>query len=114
MQGYDRGEAISFIVKRLDAAEFRPLQAQTEALARRAIELDFEYMRAAGVIDERGLMGDAYYDDDDAFEYIFDRMCRERGLREDDPAQEHLAAFVDQYMELQEQFMGQRGMVKWD
>jgi len=88
MQGYDRGEAISFIVKRLNAAELGPLQAQTEALARRAIELDFEY--------------------------IFDRMCRERGLREDDPAQEHLAAFVDQYMELQEQFMGQRGMVKWD
>ena len=114
MQGYDRDKALAYMLPRLDTTEFRPLRAQAEALVRRAIELDFEYMHSAGVLNEQGLMGNAYYDDDDAFEYIYERMNRERGCREDDLEQAALAAFIDQYMDLQQDYLEQSGMIGWD
>ena len=112
MKGFDQLAAAAFILARLDKSEFKPLQSHAENLVRQAIAWDIEYMRSAGVIDGSGMMGTVYYDDDDAFEFLLDRMSRERGLSEDQEGP--LAAFIDQYMELQQQYLEGAGLMDWD
>ncbi len=112
MQGYDREAAIAFMLPKLNKAEFRPIAADAQALLAQAVDADFAYMRGAGILTEEGLMGDAYYDDDDAFEFILDHMAKARRAKEKD--MDALAAFVDQYMELQEQFLTESGLLSWD
>ncbi len=112
MQGFDREAAVAFMLPRLNPAEFKPLAAEAETLLRQALDADLAYMTHAGVLDQNGLMGDAYYDDDDAFEFILDHMARARRAGEKD--MDVLAAFVDQYMELQEQYLGEAGLLNWE
>ncbi len=112
MKGYDREQAAAFMLSRLDRRELGPLASHAEGLIRQAIDADMAYMLEAGVLNENGLMGDAYYDDDDAFEFLLERMARERGLNEDQ--QGPLAAFIDQYMDLQQAFLEAQGLMDWD
>ena len=112
MKGYDKEKAAAFILSRLDKKELGPLSAQAEGLVRQAIDADMAYMQDAGILNENGLMGEAYYDDDDAFEFMLDRMARERGLGEDQ--QGPLAAFIDQYLDLQQQFLEDCGLMAWE
>ena len=114
MTGYNRDDAMTFMRDRLKTADFKSLATHSESLLARALDLDFDYMRGSGVLDEDGGMGAAYYDDDDAFEFIYDRMSRERGMGEDDPLQGELAAFIDQYMDLQQEFLEKSGLMEWD
>ena len=112
MKGYDKEKAIAFMLPKLIKAEFKPLAGQCEKLLSDAIDADMAYMLHAGVLNDKGLMGDSYYDDDEAFEFILERMAKERGLKFDQ--QGPLAAFVDQYMDLQQQFMEDEGLMDWD
>ena len=112
MQGYDREAAAAFMLPKLNKAEFRPLADDAQALLAQAIDADFAYMREAGILTADGLMGNAYYDDDDAFEFILDHMAKARRAREKD--MDALAAFIDQYMELQEQYLSENGLLNWD
>ena len=114
MLGYNREEAEQFILERLVKADFKPVANRSEELVKEAISLDFAYMQSTGVIAEDGVMGNAYYDDDEAFEFMFDRMVRARGLSEDDPMNGALAAFLDQYMDLQQGYLEQAGLMAWD
>lgn len=113
MLAFDREEAASFIAGRLDARLFGKLIAQgkAEGLVRQALDADLAYMRCAGVIDEAGAEGNAFYDDDDAFEYLLDRLSRERGTREDEL--DDLTDFIDQYMDLMQAYMEEKGLLSW-
>ena len=112
MKGYDRQAAVVFMLPRLNKAEFKPIAAEAQTLIEQAIDADFAYMSGAGILAADGTMGEAYYDDDDAFEFILDHMAAARRAKEKD--MDALAAFVDQYMELQEQYLGQAGLLSWD
>lgn len=112
MKGYDKEKAVQFILPKLDKKEFKPLTAQADKLVSDAIDADMAYMVHAGVLTEEGLMGEEYYDDDEAFEFILEKMARARKMRED--AQGPLAAFIDQYMDLQQQFLEDSGLMDWD
>lgn len=112
MKGYDREKAAAFMLPKLVKSEFKPIAAQSEKLIEKAIDADMAYMLDAGVIDKEGMMGDAYYDDDDAFEFILERMARQLKMKED--AQGPLAAFIDQYLDLQQAFLEECGMMDWD
>ena len=112
MKGYDRADAAAFMLPKLDKSEFKSIAAQAEALVAQAIDADFAYMVSAGVLDADGLMGNAYYDDDDAFEFILDHIATARKAKERD--MDALAAFVEQYMELQEQYLEKKGLMSWE
>ena len=112
MKGYDKIKAVAFMLPKLDKSEFKPLAAQSEQLLCDAIEADMAYMLRAGVLTADGMMGDEYYDDDDAFEFILERMARARKMSES--AQGPLASFIDQYMDLQQLFMEESGLMDWD
>ena len=100
MQGYSREAAAAFMLPKLNRAEFKPIAADADNLVAQAI------------LTDEGLMGGAYYDDDDAFEFILDHMAKARRAKEKD--MDALAAFVDQYMELQEAFLSESGLLSWD
>ena len=112
MKGYDKAQAVAFMLPKLDKSEFKPLAAQSEQLLRDAIEADMAYMLRAGVLTADGMMGDEYYDDDDAFEFILERMARARNMSES--AQGPLASFIDQYLDLQQLFLEESGLMDWD
>ena len=112
MKGYDRAEAVRFILGKLDVSEFKRLADRLPALVGAAIDADMAYMARAGVIDGDGMMGDQFYDDDDAFEYILDALAGPKKPAE--PEMRALSAFVDQYMELQEQYMASADLIDWE
>ena len=107
MQGYDVDAAVSQIGKAVSrAAHVSPQEAQ--AVVRRAIEADLRYMHETGVLDDDGLMGEEEYDDDDAFETLFARLTD--GV-EDDAEIGRIAQMLDSYMEAQQDFMEEGGLL---
>ncbi len=107
MQGYDVDAAVSQIGKAVSrAAHVSPQEAQ--AFVRRAIEADLRYMHETGVLDDDGLMGEEEYDDDDAFETLFARLTD--GV-EDDEEIGRIAQMLDSYMEAQQDFMEEGGLL---
>lgn len=107
MQGYDVDAAVSQIGKAVSrAAHISPQEAQ--AFVRRAIEADLRYMHETGVLDDDGLMGEEEYDDDDAFETLFARLTD--GV-EDDAEIGRIAQMLDSYMEAQQDFMEEGGLL---
>lgn len=112
MQGYDRQEAVAYMMSRVDKKAHRALAGQLESLLKQAVDLDLRYMRQAGVLTPEGLAGDRCYDDDEAFEFLLEEMVRQRGVGED--GEGLIAAFLDDYMDLQQQFLEQKGLLEWD
>lgn len=112
MKGYDRAKALAFMRSRLNTSEFKSLANQTETLLEQAIDADFAYMLSADVLDAEGAMGDAYYDDDDAFEFMLDYIGRARKAA--DRELDQIASFIDQYMDLQQQYLEDNGLMSWD
>ena len=107
MQGYDVDAAVSQIGKAVSrATHVSPQEAQ--AFVRRAIEADLRYMHETGVLDDDGLMGEEEYDDDDAFETLFARLTD--GV-EDDAEIGRIAQMLDSYMEAQQDFMEEGGLL---
>lgn len=107
MQGYDVDAAVSQIGKAVSrAAHVSPQEAQ--AFVRRAIEADLRYMHETGVLDDDGLMGEEEYDDDDEFETLFARLTD--GV-EDDAEIGRIAQMLDSYMEAQQDFMEEGGLL---
>ena len=107
MQGYHVDAAVSQIGKAVSrAAHVSPHEAQ--AFVRRAIEADLRYMHETGVLDDDGLMGEEEYDDDDAFETLFARLTD--GV-EDDAEIGRIAQMLDSYMEAQQYFMEEGGLL---
>ena len=112
MKGYDREEAVRSIVSAMDTKAYSDLGMSIEALVREAIDADLEYMKSAGVLAEDGSMGDSYYDDDDAFEFLLDRICAERGISGD--RELRIASVLDDYMDAQQAYMEKHGLLEWD
>lgn len=107
MQGYDVDAAVSQIGKAVSrAAHVSPQEAQ--AFVRQAIEADLRYMHETGVLDDDGLMGEEEYDDDDAFETLFAQLTD--GV-EDDAEIGRIAQMLDSYMEAQQDFMEEGGLL---
>lgn len=112
MQGYDKNEAVKFITANIDKSAHKGFSPkELDSLLLKAVELDLKYMEDNGVI-VNGVAGDNYYDDDDAFEYISDNLIKLYGGN--DQTAMRICALVDDYMDLQERYMTQAGLVDWD
>ena len=110
MQGYDREDALRAILETMDRSGFPSL---TEEEVRRCTELcldaDFAYMEKEGLFDENS---DAFYDDDDAYDYIVEAV-----LEKEKPGEEKellIAALVDAYMDSQSAYMEEQGLLSWE
>ena len=74
MKGYDREEALAFILSRINRDAHPVLRDQIDGLIAQAIDADMKYMHENGVLDADGNAGDCYYEDDEAFEYMVEAL----------------------------------------
>ncbi len=112
MQGYDPVQAAKAIAGSMDKKQYPDFAEEFDALIRQAIDLDLAYMRESGAVDADGMAGNAYYDDDEAFEYILDGIVRARGW--DDERELKLASLLDDYMDAQQAYMESVGLLDWE
>jgi len=112
MKGYDKQEALEFILKRIKVKDHPELADRIPELISQAIDADMDYMHGHHVIDEDGNAGTEYYEDDDAFEYIVEKLAADNRL---DPVKAvKLASLVDDYMDYQQEYLESKGLVGWD
>ena len=90
MRGYDKQEALDFILKRIRAKDHPELAENLPDLISQTIDADMAYMHEHHVIDEEGDAGTEYYEDD------------------------KLASLVDDYMDYQQEYLESKGLVGWD
>ncbi|MBQ8555911.1 MAG: hypothetical protein IJ438_08570 [Clostridia bacterium] len=112
MNGYDKQEALTFIVKRIHEKDHPELAGMIETLISQAIDADMEYMHKSGVLDNEGNAGDEYYEDDDAFEYMVEAIVAKNKLTPEQAVK--VAALVDDYMDHQQAYLESRGLVDWE
>jgi len=112
MNGYDREEALSFILSRIDRKAHPELTDRLDSLIAQAIDADMKYMHENGVLDEDGNAGDCYYEDDDAFEYIVEALVDANTLTPEQAVK--VASLIDDYMDLQQEYLEKKGLVDWE
>lgn len=108
MIGYDVEEAKSFILSRLDRKAFRSITAQLPQLIGEMIAYDLHFMKVSGVVDENGEQGENEYDDDEAFEYIYDAWLSDHPENDDEDM--IVAALLNEYMEHQYAYLEEKGL----
>ncbi len=112
MNGYDREEALAFILARIREGDHPELAGQIGPLVAQAIDADLAFMRETGVIGEDGYAGGAYYEEDDAFEYIVETLAAANDLTPEQAVR--MASLVDDFMDAQQLYLEYRGLVQDD
>ncbi len=112
MQGYDKEAAIRFISACINRKEHAELTEWIDALIPQMIDADMAYMTQSGVLDEEGYAGEGYYEDDEAFEFIVEKLVAENDLSPEQAVK--VASLVDDYMDYQQQYLESQGMVDWE
>ncbi len=112
MRGYDKDVAVKFITRCIRKADHPALSEQIDMLIPQMIDADMAYMHAAGVLDEDGYAGDAYYEDDEAIESIVDTLVAKNGFDADMAVK--LAALAADYLDAQQLYLDSHGMVEYD
>jgi len=110
MQGYDPEAAKSFILSRLDKKAHRSIWSHVPQMIEDMIAYDLHFMRLTGVIDENGQQGENEYDDDEAFEYIYDAWLSDHPRQDDEDMA--VAALLNDYMEWQYRFLVDNGLTE--
>lgn len=108
MKGYNVEAACAFILANLDRKAYKSIASELPGMIADLIRYDLHYMRLTGVVDENGEQGDNEYDDDEAFEYIYDAWLSDHPENDDEDM--IVAALLDEYMELQYRFLCENGL----
>ena len=110
MKGYDAEAARAFILANLDTKPFRAIAKELPKIIGELIAYDLHFMRVTGVVDENGEQGENEYDDDEAFEFIYDAWLSDHP--ENDDEEMMIAAWLNEYMDLQYQFLCEQGLTE--
>jgi len=103
MKGYDVEKAREYILSKLDRKVYRSICDEVPQIIEDFIAYDLHFMRLTGVVDENGEQGENEYDDDEAFEYIYDAWLSDH--EENDDEDMLIAALLNEYMDHQYQFL---------
>jgi len=109
MNGFDTQAAFRYILPRIDQKAFRPIQSQIPAIIESFLLYDLHFMRLTGVFNEDTNGSQQEYDDDEAFEYIFDAYLADSHC--DDDMAMVVATLLNRYMELQYEYLQKQGLV---
>lgn len=112
MKGYDKEEALAFILKHFPARDHAELKERIPDLISQAIDADMAFMHENGVLDEEGNAGNNYYEDDDAFEYMVEALAANNQLTPDQAVK--VASLIDDYMDCQQEYLESKGLVDWE
>ena len=110
MKGYDSEQARQFILSRIERKPFRSIEDRLHKIIGDFIAYDLHFMRLTGVIDENGEQGENDYDDDEAFEYIYDAWLSDNPGEQDDDML--VAQLLNRYMEVQLEYLCAKGLAE--
>ncbi len=113
---FDKAAVAAYVCAHIDMSLFKQLTPKKEELAKLCAEADCAYMIKEGILDKDGCFPEEgevpCYDDDDAFEFIMDYVMKR--FKVTGKQQDMTESFIDEYMELQEQYMEASGMLDWE
>lgn len=112
MYGYDKADAVKWIAAHVDRKEHKSLVFVLDQLLDEIIEADMAYMHESGVLDDEGYAGDEYYDDDEALEFILERLMAAHGYTPEEELR--VGALVGDYIELQQAYLEAAGLVDYE
>lgn len=112
MVGYNKEEALAFVLRHINRREHASLAGQIEFLVSQAIDADFAYMHRMDVLDEEGYAGEGDYYDDTALECIVEDLALANNLDPDQAVK--MASLVADYMDLHEAYLRNQGLVQDD
>lgn len=110
MKGYDPRDAQSWILSRLDKKALNVGAKELPEMIADFIEYDLHFMRVTGVLDADDCQGENEYDEDEAFEFIYDAYLSDHPQADDGDMA--AAAALDQYMALQAQYLSEHGLAE--
>lgn len=99
-------QAGKLILQRLEKKPFRAIWEQVPRLIEDFLLYDLHFMRLTGVVDSEST---AEYDEDEAFEYIYDAYLSDHP--EDDDENMLVATLLNRYMELKDECFDECGEV---
>jgi hypothetical protein len=102
MNGYDAQSAESYILSHIDTQAFKAIRADIPAAITAFIAYDLQFIKLNEVPDAPEADWESAYDEDDAFEYIFDAYLADFPCDEDTAMV--IATLLDRYMELQYEY----------
>lgn len=107
MLGYDKEEALKYILPRVKPELPLKDAAETEKALRAMIDAHLRYLHQCGALNDDGDTGEGEYDEDDAFEFILDAVSL--GCTEDE--KDALASLVLAFLPCQDDYMDQMGLL---
>ena len=112
IEGFDPREARNYVIERMWlTGNYRDMNDEAMMSAVEwAIRMDGEYMKQAGLVrsGDGPVDPNAYYDDDDAFEYVIDAMIAHKAIDRDEM---WVAMFVNDFMEYHQQYLEDKGLL---
>lgn len=93
----------TWLLSQLNRKEFRALEGRLEEMIESFLTYDFHFMRLTGVLDENDETGENEYDEDEAFEYIYDAYLADHPQEDDEDML--IASLLNRYMELQAEYL---------
>lgn len=108
MIGYN-DEALDFMLEKLQEDNKKADLILAKQVFNLALTYDIDYMVSAGIIKE-GEFTDEYYDEDDAFDFIIDRI----GNAEPQIDGDKLSELVESYFDYHDRFMEEKGLLYWE
>ncbi|MCQ2454380.1 MAG: hypothetical protein MJ136_07565 [Clostridia bacterium] len=111
MEGLDKAEAAAYIVKHLEWKRCPKLKEQAAFLVPALVEGQVGYLHACGALDEAGNTGDGEYDEDEAVEFILNRLT-EAFQPEDDTAVLY-CALIDAFLPAFDDYLVTVGLLEW-
>ena len=94
---------LEWLLERLNTKEFRTLADRLPKIVGSFLEYDFHFMRVSGVLDENDEPGENEYDEDEAFEFIYDAYLSDHPDDSDEDMM--IASLLNRYMELQAEYL---------
>ncbi len=94
---------LQWLLERLNTKEFRALSDRLEQIVSSFLTYDLHFMRMTGVLDENDEPGENEYDEDEAFEFIYDAFLSDHPNESDDDMV--IASLLNRYMELQAEYL---------
>ncbi|MGI6005828.1 MAG: hypothetical protein ACOX88_10560 [Christensenellales bacterium] len=106
---FDKQKAVLAVTAMLEdmASEKDLSNSALERFASAAVDADVAYMQKEGILE-----GKAYYDDDDAFDYIVAALVEKAGLAEDEAMD--MAEMIDAYMQAMQDYLEEEGLLSWE
>ena len=94
---------LQWLLERMNTKEFRALSDRLEQIVSSFLTYDLHFMRVTGVLDENDEPGENEYDEDEAFEFIYDAFLSDHPNESDDDMV--IASLLNRYMELQAEYL---------